>query len=261
MTSSNWDRLSRRLLAAVLLGGQVVILLLAGKVHRRNTLEQMAVIGPDSLPVTLITAICVGMFLTIQIGRELINFGGGNTMGGVLAIALTRELAPMFTGIVLAGRDGAAFTAELGTMQVTQQIEALHMLKTNPVNYLVVPRVIACGLMLPVVNILFLITAMIAGFLMASELYQLSPAVFLESVQKSLTVWDICCATIKAICFGILIAVISCSWGLTTTGGAKGIGQSATGAVVTAMLAIFISNFFLSWFLFSETDTVLLKSL
>jgi phospholipid/cholesterol/gamma-HCH transport system permease protein len=115
--------------------------------------------------------------------------------------------------------------------------------------------------MLPVVNILFLITATIAGFLMASELYQLSPAVFLESVQKSLTVWDLCCAMIKAICFGILIAVISCSWGLTTTGGAKGIGQSATGAVVTAMLAIFISNFFLSWLLFSGTNTVLLKAL
>lgn len=259
MTGLSWGRLSRRLLTGFFLGGQVVMLLLTGKIHRRNTLEQMAVVGIDSLPVTLISAMSVGMLITIQVGRELAILNGGETLGGVLALTLTRELAPMFTGVVLAGRDGAAFTAELGTMQITQQIEALYMLKTNPVDYLVVPRVVACGLMLPVVSILFLITAMLGGFTIATTLYHVSPTEFFESARKVLTSWDICCAMIKSICFGVLIAVISCNWGLTTIGGTRGIGQSTTGAVVAAMLAIFISNFFLSWLLFSDSSSVMLK--
>ncbi|MBV9384917.1 MAG: MlaE family lipid ABC transporter permease subunit [Chroococcidiopsidaceae cyanobacterium CP_BM_ER_R8_30] len=259
MTSLRRGRLSQRLVAGFLLGGQVVMFLLAGKINRRNTLEQMAVVGIDSLPVTLISAVSVGMFTIIQVGRELAILNEGETLGGVLALTLTRELAPMFTGVVLAGRDGAAFTAELGTMQITQQIEALYMLRTNPIDYLVVPRVVACGLMLPVVCILFLITGMIGGGIMAANLYHVSPTEFFESARKVLTGWDICCAMIKSVCFGILIAVISCNWGLTTTGGTKGIGQSTTGAVVAAMLAIFVSNFFLSWLLFSDSNSVMLK--
>lgn len=238
---------SQRLLAAILLSGQVVIHLLSGKIHRRNTLEQMATVGPESLPITLVTAICVGMLFTIQVAREFIKFGGGSTVGGVLPLTLTQELAPVLTGVVLAGRDGAAFTAEIGTMQVTEQIDALYALKTDPIDYLVIPRVLACCLMLPVMNLLFLISGLVGGLLIATNFYHLSQTVFLESARNFLTVGDICSAMIKAFCFGVLIAVISCSWGLTTTGGAKGVGQSTTGAVVTAMLAIFISNFFLSW--------------
>lgn len=241
---------SQRLVAAVFLGGQVLIHLLTRRIHRRNTLDQMAAVGPESLVIVLVTAGFVGAVFTIQVAREFINLGAANTVGGVLALALTRELAPVLTAVVLAGRVGSAFAAEIGTMRVTEQIDALFMLKTDPVDYLVIPRVIACCLMLPILTILSIIVGLLGGLLIATTLYGLSHVTFLDSARNFLQVWDICSAAIKASFFGALIAIIGSSWGLTTTGGAKGVGQSTTAAVVTALLSIFIFNFFLSWIMF-----------
>lgn len=249
------------MLAAIFLGGQVLVHLLRGKIHRRNTLEQMAAVGPDSLFIALLTAIFVGAVFTIQVAREFINFGAGNIIGGVLSIALTRELSPVLTAVVLAGRVGSAFAAEIGTMRVTEQIDAMLMLKTDPIDYLVIPRVIACCLMLPILTLLSLITGMFGGFVIATNVYNLSDTVFLDSARNFLGIWDIISAMLKACCFGILIAVIGCSWGLTTTGGAKGVGQSTTTAVVTALLIIFVSNFFLSWLMFQGLGSAFLKGL
>lgn len=257
--SSSLDLWSQRLLAAILLGGQVVIHLLRGKVHRRNTIEQMVSVGPESLVVVLITASFVGMVFTIQVAREFINFGAVTAVGGVLAVSLTRELGPVLTAVIIAGRVGSAFAAELGTMQVTEQIDALYMLHTDPVDYLVIPRLIACCLMLPVLTMLALITGMAGGVFVAASLYSIPQNVFLNSAQNLLNLWDICSAMIKAGVFGALIAVIGSSWGLTTTGGAKGVGQSTTTAVVTALLAIFITNFFLSWLMFQGAGSALLQ--
>jgi phospholipid/cholesterol/gamma-HCH transport system permease protein len=244
---------SQRLLAAIFLGGQVIVHLMKGKIHRRNTLEQLAAVGPDSLFIALVTAIFVGAVFTIQVAREFINFGAGNLVGGVLAVALTRELTPVLTAVILAGRVGSAFAAEIGTMRVTEQIDALLMLKTDPIDYLVIPRILACLLMLPILTLLSLITGMLGGLIVAINIYSLSDTVFLDSARNFLDIWDIISAMIKAGCFGVLIAIIGCSWGLTTTGGAKGVGQSTTTAVVTALLIIFISNFFLSWLMFQGT--------
>ena len=248
------------MLSAILLGGQVLIHLLQGKIHRRNTLEQMAVVGPESLMIALVTAIFVGMVFTIQVAREFINFGAGSTVGGVLALALTRELSPVLTAVILAGRVGSAFAAEIGTMRVTEQIDALYILKTDPIDFLVIPRLIACCLMLPILTLLSLVTGMLGGLLIATNVYNLSQTVFIESARNFLGVWDIWSAMIKAACFGALVAVIGCSWGLTTTGGAKGVGQSTTAAVVTALLTIFISNFILSWLMFQGTGTTQITS-
>ena len=248
--SSSLGVWSQRLLAAILLGGQVLIHLLRGKIHRRNTIEQMAVVGPDSLLIALVTAIFVGAVFTIQVAREFIRFGAASTVGGVLALALTRELAPVLTAVILAGRVGSAFAAEIGTMRVTEQIDALYMLKTDPFDFLVIPRLIACCLMLPVLTLMSLITGMFGGLLVATNLYKLSQTVFLDSARNFLDIWDIGSALVKAACFGAIIAVIGCSWGLTTSGGAKGVGQSTTTAVVTSLLSIFIINFFLSWVMF-----------
>jgi phospholipid/cholesterol/gamma-HCH transport system permease protein len=250
MAKSSIGTWSQRLLAAIFLGGQVIVHLLQGKIHRRNTLEQLAIVGPDSFFIALLTAIFVGAVFTIQVAREFINFGAGNLVGGVLAVALTRELSPVLTAVVLAGRVGSAFAAEIGTMKVTEQIDALLMLKTDPIDYLVIPRLLACFIMLPVLTLLSLITGMSGGLLIATRIYNLSDTVFLDSARDFLDIWDIGSAMIKACCFGVLIAIIGCSWGLTTTGGAKGVGQSTTTAVVTALLIIFISNFFLSWVMF-----------
>ncbi len=248
-----------RLLSAIFLGGQVMIHLLTRKIHRRNTIEQMATVGPGSLLIALLTASFVGMVFTIQVSREFINFGAGSAVGGVLAISLTRELAPLLTAVIIAGRVGSAFAAEIGTMQVTEQIDALYMLKTDPIDYLVIPRLLACCLMLPVLTMFAIITGMAGGALIASSLYSISPSAFFESSRKFLEVWDLCSAAIKAAFFGALIAIIGCNWGLTTTGGAKGVGQSTTTAVVTALLAIFISNFFLSWLMFQGLGSAVVK--
>jgi len=257
-SSSSLGLWLQRLLAAILLGGQVIVHLLGGKIYRRNTLEQMAVVGPDSLTISLITATFIGAVFTIQVTREFINFGATTAIGGVLALALSRELAPVLTAVVIAGRVGSAFAAEIGTMRVTEQIDALYMLKTDPIDYLVIPRVIACFLMLPLLTILSIILGMTGGVLIAVNLYNIPQSVFLDSARNFLGIWDLFTAMIKAAVFGMLIAVIGCSWGLTTTGGAKGVGQSTTTAVVTALLAIFITNFFMSWLMFQGTGGAVL---
>ncbi|NES18440.1 MAG: MlaE family lipid ABC transporter permease subunit [Symploca sp. SIO3E6] len=257
-TSSGFGLWAERLLAAIFLAGQVILHILKGKIHKGNTFNQMAVAGPESLMIAMLTATVIGMVFTIQVAREFINFGAANLVGGVLALALTRELSPVLTAVVLAGRVGSAFAAEIGTMRVTEQIDALYMLKTDPIDYLVIPRVIACCLMLPILTIISIILGMVGGLFIATGNYGISAREFLDSAQQLLSIWDLCSAALKALCFGALIAVIGCSWGLTTTGGAKGVGQSTTTAVVTALLAIFISNFFLSWVMFQGTGNSLL---
>ena len=252
-STSSLAKWSQRLLAAILLGGQVVIHLLTRPLHRRNTVEQMAAVGPESLLITLVTASFVGMVFTIQVTREFINFGASTAVGGVLALTLSRELAPVLTAVIIAGRVGSTFAAEIGTMQVTEQIDALQLLKTDPVDYLVIPRVIACALMLPLLTVLSFITGMTGGLLITTTMFNISQTVFLDSARVFMSIWDLVSAMIKSLVFGSLIAVIGASWGLTTTGGAKGVGQSTTTAVVTALLAIFITNFFLSWLMFQSS--------
>ncbi|MGF1486595.1 MAG: MlaE family lipid ABC transporter permease subunit [Prochloraceae cyanobacterium] len=253
--SSSVELWLERSIAAIFLAGQVIVHILKTKIHRRNTIEQMAAVGPASVTIALVTAGFVGMVFTIQVAREFIYFGAETAVGGVLALALTRELAPVLTAVVLAGRVGSAFAAEIGTMRVTEQIDALYMLKTDPIDYLVIPRVLACALMLPILTILFLITGTIGGMAIAVNLYDIPQSVFLDSIRNFIEVGDLLSSAVKSIVFGAAIAIIGCSWGLTTTGGAKGVGQSTTTAVVTAMLAIFTLNFFLSWLMFQGTGT------
>ncbi|MGB3494177.1 MAG: MlaE family lipid ABC transporter permease subunit [Elainellaceae cyanobacterium] len=247
---SSLGRWSQRLVAALFLGGQVVTHLVGAKIHRRNTLDQMSSVGPGSLLIVLLTAATVGMVFTIQVAREFINFGASTAVGGILAVALARELTPILTAIILSGRVGSAFAAEIGTMVVTEQIDALQLLKTDPIDYLVIPRVLACCAMMPILSILSFVTGMTGGLILADSIYSISYSVFLDSVQSFLSTWDIITMMIKSIVFGAIVAVIGTSWGLTTTGGAKGVGQSTTTAVVTALLLIFISNFLLSWLMF-----------
>ena len=252
-TIASLDAWNQRLKAAVLLGGRVIYHLLTGKIDRRNTIEQMKIVGPQSLSIVLITAAFIGMVFTIQVSREFLRLGAGSAVGGILAIALSRELSPILTAVVVAGRVGSAFAAELGTMRVSEQIDALYMLKTDPVDYLVVPRVLACILMLPGLAILSFFTGMAGGVLIANQMYDMPTSVFLSSAHDLMSVWDICAGPIKGVIFGALIAIIGCSWGLTTSGGAKGVGQSTTTSVVTSILAIIVSDFFLSWIMFTGT--------
>jgi phospholipid/cholesterol/gamma-HCH transport system permease protein len=251
----------KRLIAAILLGGQTIVHLFRGRFHYANIMEQMAIVGPASILIALLTATTIGMVFTIQVAREFINIGAGQAVGGVLALALTRELAPVLTAVVIAGRVGSAFAAEIGTMKVSEQIDALYILKTDPVDYLVIPRLIACCVMLPILTVMSIITGMLGGVVIATSFFSMPARVFIDSARNFLDFWDLCSAPIKGVCFGALIAIIGCSWGLTTSGGAKGVGQSTTTAVVTSLLAIFISNFFLSWLMFQGVGTAVSKGL
>jgi len=253
LTNEGLEGWIRRINSTLLLAGQVIWHLLQGRIHKRNTIDQMLMVGPGSLSLSLVTAVFVGMVFTIQVAREFIYFGASSAVGGVLSISLTRELAPVLTALVIAGRVGSAFAAEIGTMRVTEQIDALYILRSDPVDYLVTPRVIACMTMLPVLTLFSLITGLAGGILIADSLYNISPTLFIKSGRNFLQVWDIISAIIKSATFGALLAIIGCSWGLTTTGGAKGVGQSTTTAVVISTLAIFAANFFLDLILFRGT--------
>ncbi|HAN47143.1 MAG TPA: ABC transporter permease [Cyanobacteria bacterium UBA8156] len=250
-----------KLLQSLVLGGQVVVRLLRGKIHRRNTLEQMSAVGTESLIIALITAAFVGGVFTIQVAKEFINFGAQQAIGGVLAIALARELTPVLTAVIVAGRVGAAFAAEIGTMTVTEQIDALRMLGSDPVDYLATPRVVACVLMLPLLTALAFVTGYTGALLVSEGLFGITRQVFLDSGQTFLKPWDLVASLVKAGVFGAAIALIGTHWGLATTGGAKGVGQATTSAVVTALLAIFASNFFLSWLLFGDIGAIAAQSL
>ena len=239
----------QRLWAAVLLSGKAIFFLLTRKLDLGSSLEQMMAVGPASLVIALVTAAIIGMIFTIQVAREFLQLGAGSAVGGILAIALARELCPIMMAVVVAGRVGSAFAAEIGTMRVTEQIDALYMLNTDPIEYLVIPRLVACCIMVPALSILALFTGL-AGGLIVAQTYGIANNVFLDSIQNFLDVWDILSGPIKGVVFGALIAIIGCSWGLTTRGGAKGVGQSTTAAVVTSLLAIFVSNLFLSWLMF-----------
>lgn len=239
-----------RTLSALILGGEVMVRILQGKIHYRNTLDQLNVVGPKSLGVCLLTSAFVGMVFTIQFIREFAKLGLTKSVGGVLALALGRELTPVVTCIIIAGRVGSAFAAELGSQQVSEQTDSLRVLGTDPVDYLITPRVLASMIAAPVLNLLCFTMGMAASVFLAEAVYGVSANVILDSAARAIESWDIIVSMIKSWVFGTIISVISCSWGFTTTGGAKGVGESTTSAVVISLVLIFIADFGLSFLFF-----------
>ncbi|XP_057752337.1 protein TRIGALACTOSYLDIACYLGLYCEROL 1, chloroplastic isoform X1 [Arachis stenosperma] len=249
---SNWSppRYLWRGLSVLILAGQVIMKTLKGKVHWRNTLQQLERVGPRSVGVCLLTAAFVGMAFTIQFVREFTRLGLNRSVGGVLALAFSRELSPVVTSIVVAGRIGSAFAAELGTMQVSEQTDTLRVLGSDPVDYLVTPRVIATCVALPFLTLLCFTIGMASSALLADSVYGVSINIILDSAQRALRPWDIISAMIKSQVFGSIISIVSCAWGVTTLGGAKGVGESTTSAVVISLVGIFVADFALSYCFF-----------
>ncbi|BAZ31513.1 hypothetical protein NIES4074_39860 [Cylindrospermum sp. NIES-4074] len=241
-----------RCFAAVLLFGQIWLHFLQGKTYYHKILGHMVTAGPAAISPVLLVSGFAGMIFTIQTARELVQFGAVNAVGGAFALAFCRELAPILTASILAGQVGSAFAAEIGAMQVTEQIDALYMLKTDPIDYLVLPRVIACCVMMPLMMIFALVMGITGGAFAASQFYKVLPETFLESVRDFLAPSDLWIILLKGLIFGTIVAVNGCSWGLTTKGGAKEVGESATTAVVTTWVSIFIMDFLLSLVLFEQ---------
>ncbi|BAS90399.1 Os04g0553000, partial [Oryza sativa Japonica Group] len=249
---SRWSppRAIWRGLSALLLAGQVFHRVLTGRVHRRNLLAQLRRVGPGSAGVSLLTAAFVGMAFTIQFVREFTRLGLHRSVGGVLALALSRELSPVVTAVVAAGRVGSAFAAELGTMQVSEQTDTLRVLGAQPVDYLVVPRVVACVLALPVLTLMSFALGLASSAFLADSIFGVSTSIILESARRALRPWDLISSLLKSQVFGAIIAVVSCAWGVTTHGGAKGVGESTTSAVVVSLVGIFVADFALSCLFF-----------
>ncbi|KAI3460950.1 hypothetical protein Pfo_018292 [Paulownia fortunei] len=249
---SKWSppRYLWRGLSVLILAGQVIIRTIKGKVHGKNTLQQLERVGPKSVGVCLLTSAFVGMAFTIQFVREFTRLGLNRSVGGVLALAFSRELSPVVTSIVVAGRIGSAFAAELGTMQVSEQTDTLRVLGANPVDYLVTPRVLASYIALPFLTLMCFTVGMASSALLADGVYGISINIILDSAQRALKSWDIISAMIKSQVFGAIISVVSCAWGVTTLGGAKGVGELTTSAVVVSLVGIFVADFALSYCFF-----------
>lgn len=214
----------------------------------RNTLKQMLEIGVKSVPVVVITAIFTGMVLALQTYTGFKRFGAEALVGTVVALSMTREMGPVLTGLIVTGRAGAAIAAELGTMRVTEQIDALETLATNPVKYLVVPRFISGMIMLPALTIVADMIGIIGGYLITVGLFGVSSALYWKRTWDFLETEDIYNGLIKAAFFGGAISLVCCYKGFYTSGGAEGVGKATTGAVVISFMTVLISNYFLaSW--------------
>lgn len=198
----------------------------------------------------IITGLAAGTVFNIQVTAELSNMGAGSTVGGVLATGLAREIAPLLTATLLTGKVATAYAAQLGTMRVTEQIDAITMLRTDPVEYLVVPRLVAMVVMAPVQCLVFFGVAIWSGQISSTSLYSIPPAVFWTSVRTWLQPDDLPFMLIKALVFGLQIGVIACGWGMTTKGGPKEVGTSTTGAVVMILVTVALMDVVLTQILF-----------
>ncbi len=216
----------------------------------RHILQQMEEVGFNSIPVVLITATFTGMVLALQSYIGFKRFNAESLVGTVVALSMTRELGPVLTGLMIAGRVGASMAAELGTMRVTEQIDALSTLAVNPVKYLVVPRFIATLIVLPLLTVMSDIIGIIGGFFVGVTMLGSNPVVYERRTVDFIELNDIYSGLLKAVVFGAIIAIIGCYKGFYTEGGAEGVGKATTGAVVISCMLILISDYFLTALLF-----------
>lgn len=208
--------------------------------------SQLFDIGVMSLPVVAITGFSTGMVLAAQSFFQLSDKGLAGATGLMVAKAMLVELGPVLTAFMVTGRVGAAMCAELGTMRVTEQVDAIRSMAVNPLRYLIAPRFIAGTLMMPLLTVFSSIMGILGGYIIAVYFYQLPPNTFMDSLPEHVTYFDFLSGMIKAFAFGIIIVTISCYRGMTTRGGAAGVGRATTNSVVMCYSVILISNFLLT---------------
>lgn len=220
------------------------------KLDMPEVIGQLYAIGVKSLPVVLITALFTGMVLALQasLTLEVKLKGVTQFIGRTVALPFIRELGPVLTGLIVTGRIGSAIAAEIGTMAVTEQVDALKTLGTEPVRYLGVPRLIACLVMLPMLSVLSNIVGLFGGFLVAKVVLGMPAMQYFGDIPDMLVLSDLWSGLGKTVFFGGIIAVIACYEGFITTDGAEGVGKATTNAVVKASILILISDYFLTAF-------------
>jgi phospholipid/cholesterol/gamma-HCH transport system permease protein len=222
-------------------------LIFTGKWEARLTIVQLSEIGVSSFPVVALTSLFTGMVLAFQSGYSFMKvFNEPIYVGSVVGLSLVKELGPVLTSMVISGRVGAAITAELGTMNVTEQLDALYTLGTSPVRYLAVPRYIAMMIMVPILSALANIIGIIGGFIVANLQLRIPSGVYWDEVSTLVDVNDVAHGLIKSFFFGLIIVTTSCYMGFQTSGGAEGVGRATTRAVVISMVLILVGDYFLS---------------
>ncbi len=225
---------------------QTVQQFIRGPIDRVIVVAQFDQIGVRSLSIVAITSLFIGMVLALQTAYSLSDFGGSLFIGKVVSLSLIRELAPVLMALMVGGRVGAGIAAELGTMKVTEQIDALRALATNPVRKLVVPRVLATTVMMPLLTLLACFIGILGGLIIAVGSLHLSSNFYIRSVIETVKYNDLASGIGKTFFFGFAIGLIACFNGLSTTGGADGVGRSTTATVVTASITVLILDFFLT---------------
>jgi phospholipid/cholesterol/gamma-HCH transport system permease protein len=212
----------------------------------------MLSIGYYSLPVVGLTALFTGMVLALQIYSGSSRFNAEGAVATIVVIGITRELGPVLAGLMVAGRVGAAMAAELGTMQVTEQIDALSTLSTNPFKYLMAPRLIAGATMLPLLVLVADIIGVFGGYLVGIHKLGFNPATYLNNTVEFLEALDVISGLVKASVFGFLIALMGCYHGYHSRGGAQGVGAATTNAVVSASILILASDYLITEIFFAK---------
>lgn len=216
----------------------------------KKIIDHMQRIGVDSLSIILLTGTFTGMVLTFQSYIGFHRFGGEEFIGTVVALGMTRELGPVLTGLMVTGRAGSAITAEIGTMEITEQVDALRTLGINPYQYLVVPRIVAGTLILPFLSLFCTICGVVGGYIVAVNALDLNPEQYTSGIREYVVFDDITGGLIKSSCFGFILSWVGCYKGYTTFGGARGVGLSTTQSVVIGSTMILIANYFLTALLF-----------
>jgi phospholipid/cholesterol/gamma-HCH transport system permease protein len=214
--------------------------------ERALWVEQLEHVGVQSLTITNVTLLFTGMVLAVQTSYSLSFYGGQSFVGNLLGLSIIRELGPVLTALMVAGRVGAGITAEIGSMTVTEQVDALRVLAASPVKKLVVPRVGALVIALPLLTVLADIVGLFGGMVMAVTEVGQSRAYFISHVLLALTIEDVMSGVGKTFFFAFFIGIIACYNGLKASGGADGVGKATTNTVVSASIAIIISDFFLT---------------
>lgn len=234
----------------VTLGGETFLTIFKLRIRFAETVNQCYLLGYQSLIIVLLTSLFTGMVFSLESALQAVQYGFGSFVGGIVSYSIVRELGPMLTAVVVAGRVCAAIAAEIGSMVVTEQVEALQSLGLAPVRFLVVPRLIALMIMVPLLTIFADVIGVYGGEWIAHSAAHIAYADFLSSARQTIGFEDVVKGLFKALIFGVVIALVGSYQGLRTTGGAAGVGKSTTGAVVTSIILIFILNFLLSYALY-----------
>ena len=230
----------------MIFAGKVFILIFRPPLDVRNLLKQIEEVGIKSIPVVLITGAFTGMVLALQSYTGFKRFNAEAFVGTVVALSMTRELGPVLSGLMVSGRVGSAMAAELGTMQVTEQIDALYTLATNPIKYLIVPRFLASVIIMPILTLFADVVGILGGYMVSVNLLGSNPTIYIRRTFDYLDLEDFYIGLLKAIVFGMIIAIIGCYQGFQTQGGAEGVGKATTKAVVVSSLLILIANYFIT---------------